>query len=179
MNEKKSFYLTTPIYYVNDIPHIGHAYTTIAADAMCRYKDEGVRRFLPHGDRRARTEDSAERRSQGLTPRELADRTVRNFQDLWKALNISNDDFIRTTEERHYKTVQSIFKKLLDQGDIYKGKYEGWYCVPCETYVPESSMGEDKACPDCKRPLQMMEEESYSSARRSTSTSSWPITKKI
>ena len=86
---------------------------------------------------------------------------MRNFQDLWKALNISNDDFIRTTEERHHRTVQAIFKKLMDQGDIYKGKYEGWYCVPCETYVPESSMGEDRTCPDCKRPLQMMEEESY------------------
>ena len=162
MNEKKSFYLTTPIYYVNDIPHIGHAYTTIAADAMCRYKRmKGFDVFFLTGTDEHGQKIQQSAAAKGLTPRELADRTVRNFQDLWKALNISNDDFIRTTEERHYKTVQSIFKKLLDQGDIYKGKYEGWYCVPCETYVPESSMGEDKTCPDCKRPLQMMEEESY------------------
>jgi len=99
--------------------------------------------------------------AKGLTPKQLADRTVVNFQDLWKALGISNDDFIRTTEDRHRRTVQAIFSKLLDQGDIYKGTYEGWYCVPCETYVPESSMGDDKTCPDCRRPLQKMQEESY------------------
>jgi methionyl-tRNA synthetase len=162
MNEQKSFYLTTPIYYVNDIPHIGHAYTTIAADAMCRYKRmKGYDVFFLTGTDEHGQKIQQSAAAKGLTPRELADRTVINFQDLWKALDISHDDFIRTTEERHYKTVRSIFQKLLDQGDIYKGKYEGWYCVPCETYVPESSMGEDKTCPDCKRPLQMMEEESY------------------
>ncbi|MGI6252726.1 MAG: methionine--tRNA ligase, partial [Aminivibrio sp.] len=159
---KKSFYLTTPIYYVNDTPHIGHAYTTIAADVMCRYKRmRGFDvMFLTGTDEHGqKIQQSADEK--GLTPMELADRTVLNFKELWKALDISNDDFIRTTEERHFRTVQAIFKQLMDQGDIYKGKYQGWYCVPCETYVPESSIGEEKTCPDCRRPLQMMEEESY------------------
>lgn len=159
---KKTFYLTTPIYYVNDIPHIGHAYTTIAADVMCRYKRmKGYDVFFLTGtdEHGQKIEQSAS--AKGLTPKQLADRTVVNFQDLWKALGISNDDFIRTTEDRHRRTVQAIFSKLLDQGDIYKGTYEGWYCVPCETYVPESSMGDDKTCPDCRRPLQKMQEESY------------------
>lgn len=160
--EKKTFYLTTPIYYVNDIPHIGHAYTTIAADVMCRYKRmKGYDVFFLTGTDEHGQKIQQSASAKGLTPIELADRTVLNFKELWKALGISNDDFIRTTEERHRKTVQNIFQKLLDQGDIYKGTYEGWYCVPCETYVPGSSMGDDKTCPDCKRPLQMMQEESY------------------
>ena len=160
--KKEPFYLTTPIYYVNDIPHIGHAYTTIAADVLCRYKrmkNHDVFFLTGTDEHGQKILQSAAAR--GLAPRELADQTVQNFRELWKALGISNDDFIRTTEERHYKTVQAIFKKLIDQGDIYKGTYTGWYCVPCETYVPDSSMGDEKVCPDCKRPLQMMEEESY------------------
>ncbi|MDD2207196.1 MAG: methionine--tRNA ligase [Aminobacterium sp.] len=159
---EKSFYITTPIYYVNDIPHIGHAYTTIAADVMARYRRmTGYDVFFCTGtdEHGQKIQQSAEKK--GMTAKELADKTMENFRRLWEVLNISNDDFIRTTEERHEKVVQAIFKKLMDQGDIYKGTYEGWYCVPCETYVPESSMGENKTCPDCKRPLQKMEEESY------------------
>ena len=162
MMSEKSFYITTPIYYVNDIPHIGHAYTTIAADVMARYRRMmGDRVFFctgtdEHGQKIQQSADA-----KGMTAKELADRTMENFRRLWEVLNISNDDFIRTTEERHEKVVQGIFKKLMDQGDIYKGTYEGWYCIPCETYVPESSMKEDKTCPDCGRPLQQMEEESY------------------
>lgn len=160
--DHKVFYLTTPIYYVNDVPHIGHAYTTIAADVMCRYKRmKGFDVFFLTGTDEHGQKIQQSAAAKGLTAQELADRTVLNFKDLWKALNISNDDFIRTTEERHERTVQAIFKKLLDQGDIYKGTYEGWYCVPCETYVPESGIGEEKICPDCKRPLQVMQEESY------------------
>ncbi|NLM71697.1 MAG: methionine--tRNA ligase [Synergistaceae bacterium] len=162
MNERKSYYLTTPIYYVNDIPHIGHAYTTIAADAMCRYKRmRGYDVFFLTGTDEHGQKIQQSATEKGLTAKELADRTVLNFQELWKVLDIANDDFIRTTEDRHHRTVQAFFKQLMDQGDIYKGKYEGWYCVPCETYVPESGIGEEKICPDCKRPLQMMEEESY------------------
>lgn len=178
--EKKAFYLTTPIYYVNDIPHIGHAYTTIAADVMCRYKRmKGYDvMFLTGTDEHGqKIQQSAA--AKGLTPIELADRTVLNFRELWNALGISNDDFIRTTEERHHRTVQAIFKKLLDQGDIYKGTYQGWYCVPCETYVPESSMGEDKTCPDCRRPLQMMEEESYFFRASKYVPGSWSTTRRI
>ena len=160
--QRKAFYLTTPIYYVNDIPHIGHAYTTIAADVLSRYKRmTGYDVFFLTGTDEHGQKIQQTALAKGITPLELADRTVVNFKELWKVLGISNDDFIRTTEDRHCRTVQAIFKKLLDQGDIYKGAYEGWYCVPCETYVPESSMGEDKTCPDCRRPLQMMKEESY------------------
>lgn len=158
----KSFYITTPIYYVNDIPHIGHAYTTIAGDAMSRYKRMcGYDVFFCTGTDEHGQKIQRSAKEKGLTPIQLADKTVENFRNLWKVLNISNDEFIRTTEKRHEKVVQAIFKKLMDQGDIYKGTYEGWYCVPCETYVPESSMGEGNTCPDCGRPLEKMTEESY------------------
>ncbi len=160
--EKKAFYLTTPIYYVNDIPHIGHAYTTIAADVMARYKRMSGFDVMfatgtdEHGQKIQQAADL-----KGMTAQELVDSVVVNFRNLWEVLGITNTDFIRTTEPRHVRVVQYIFQRLMDQGDIYKGTYQGWYCVPCETYVPESSMGEDKTCPDCRRPLQMMEEESY------------------
>ncbi len=159
---EKNFYLTTPIYYVNDIPHIGHAYTTIAADVMCRHmRMRGDNVFFLTGtdEHGQKIQQSAE--AKGMTAQELADKTMLNFRNLWTVLGISNDDFIRTTEERHERVVQSMFQKLMDQGDIYKGSYEGWYCVPCETYVPESSMGENRTCPDCGRPLVQMQEESY------------------
>ena len=156
------FYITTPIYYVNDVPHIGHAYTTVAADVLSRHhRLRGHDTYFltgtdEHGQKIQRT--AVEK---GLTAQELADRTVVNFQELWKVLGIGHDDFIRTTESRHERVVQHIFSKLLAQGDIYKGSYEGWYCVPCETYVPEAQMGEDRTCPDCKRKLEKMTEESY------------------
>ncbi len=156
------FYITTPIYYVNDVPHIGHAYTTIAADVSARYRRMMGQPVLfatgtdEHGQK---IQQAAE--SKGLTAQQLADQTVENFKNLWVALGISHDDFIRTTEERHENVVKNIFEKLIAQGDVYKGTYEGWYCVPCETYVPEAQMGEGKTCPDCKRPLEKMTEESY------------------
>lgn len=159
---EKTFYITTPIYYVNDVPHIGHAYTTVAADVLARYHrlrgDDTY--FLTgtdeHGQKIQRT--AAEK---GMTAQDLADRTVVNFQELWKCLGTAHNDFIRTTESRHERVVQHIFSRLLAQGDIYKGSYEGWYCVPCETYVPEAQMGDDRTCPDCKRKLERMTEESY------------------
>jgi len=161
----KNFYITTPIYYVNDVPHIGHAYTTIACDVVSRYKRlKGYDvHFLTGTDEHGqKIQQSAEK--QGITPQALVDKIHLNFKELWRVLNISNDDFIRTTDERHIKTVQAVFKKLMDQGDIYKGNYEGYYCVPCETYVPESSIiikNGGKTCPDCGRPLTIMTEESY------------------
>jgi methionyl-tRNA synthetase len=162
MESKKNFYITTPIYYVNDIPHIGHAYTTIACDVMSRYKRmKGFdTHFLTGTDEHGQKIQTAAT-AKGMTPQELVDKIHLNFKELWKVLNISNDDFIRTTEDRHIRAVQSMFKTLMDQGDIYKGTYEGWYCVPCETYVPESGMGENRTCPDCGRPLTTMKEESY------------------
>ncbi len=161
----KNFYITTPIYYVNDKPHIGHAYTTIACDVMSRYKRmKGYDvHFLTGTDEHGQKIQTAAEK-QGITPQALVDKIHLNFKELWKVLNISNNDFIRTTEERHIKVVQAVFKKLMDQGDIYKGTYEGYYCVPCETYVPESSIvmkDGEKSCPDCGRPLTIMTEESY------------------
>lgn len=162
MEEKRRFFITTPIYYVNDVPHIGHAYTTVAADVMARYhrmKGEDVLFSTGTDEHGQKIQRAAA--NKGMTPKELADKTVENFKALWQKLNISNDDFVRTTEERHHKTVQTIFDLLREKGDIYKGTYEGWYCVPCETYVPESQMGEGRTCPSCGRQLEMMSEESY------------------
>ena len=157
---EKNFYITTPIYYVNDVPHIGHAYTTIAADAMARYKRmDGCDVFFLTGTDEHGQKVSESAAQKGMT--QLTDELAQNFRDLLPLIDASNDDFIRTTEARHVKVVQQIFKKLLDQGDIYKGTYKGWYCVPCETYVPEASQGENHTCPDCHRPLKEMEEESY------------------
>lgn len=157
----KYYYITTPIYYINDVPHIGHAYTTIAADVMARYKRIcGYNVFFLTGtdEHGQKVEKAAEQ--QGITPKELADRMVNRFSDLWQVLNISNDGFIRTTEERHRKVVQYIFQKVYENGDIYLGDYEDWYCVPCETYFTETQL-KDGLCPDCLRPPERLKEESY------------------
>ncbi len=158
----KNFYITTPIYYVNDVPHIGHAYTTIASDVMARYKRmRGFDVMFATGtdEHGQKIQQSADAR--GVTPQQLVDSVMVNFRRLWEVLGITNTDFVRTTEPRHERVVQYIFSKLMEQGDIYKGSYEGWYCVPCETYFPESQIGEGRVCPDCGRPLQNMTEESY------------------
>ncbi len=161
MDKNKVFYITTPIYYVNDVPHIGHAYTTIAADTMARFKR--LRGFDvlfatgtdEHGQKIAKSAEQA-----GMKPQELADKVVVKFKDLWTVLNIKPDDFIRTTEKRHEVVVQKIFNLLYEKGDIYKGKYEGWYCIPCETFWPESQI-EGNLCPDCGRPIEKFQEETY------------------
>ena len=158
---KNTFYVTTPIYYVNDVPHIGHAYTTIAADAAARYhrlKGERVLFLTGTDEHGQKIEKTA--KSQGIKPKELADRVVENFKKLWKVLNISNDDFIRTTEERHYNTVTHLFKTIMEKGDIYKGEYEDWYCIPDETFLTESQLVDGK-CPECGRPVEKLKEESY------------------
>jgi len=158
----KSFYITTPIYYVNDVPHIGHAYTTIAADVMARWKRmEGYDVLFctgtdEHGQKINRAAEKL-----GLHPKELADRVVENFKSLWVKLNISNDDFIRTTEERHKRVVQEAFKRMIESGDIYKGVYEGWYCVFCESFWSESQLIPERRCPDCGREVEMVREETY------------------
>ena len=158
---KETFYITTPIYYVNDVPHIGHAYTTIAADVMARYKKLSGYDVLfstgtdEHGQKIV---SSAEKVN--LTPLELADKVVLKFKNLWPLLNIKYDDFIRTTEPRHIKVVQEIFNRLYQKGDIYKGEYEGWYCVPCETFWTETQLT-DKICPTCGKKIGKIKEESY------------------
>ena len=157
----KSFYITTPIYYVNDVPHIGHAYTTVASDTAARYrKMMGDRVFFLTGtdEHGQKVEKSAA--AQGTLPLELADRVVVRFQELWKKLNISNNDFIRTTEVRHKEAVQAIWKKVAEKGDIYEGEYEDWYCTPCETFLTETQMNKGK-CPDCGREPERLKEVSY------------------
>jgi len=158
---KPTFYLTTPIYYVNDVPHIGHAYTTVAADVLARYKrlmGYDVY-FLTGSDEHGQKVEKAATTA-GETPLELADRVVKRFQALWERLGISHNDFIRTTQERHKKGVAHIFKDILDKGDIYLGEYEDWYCTPCETFWTETQLI-DGRCPDCNRPVEKLKEESY------------------
>lgn len=162
MSENKNFYITTPIYYVNDVPHIGHAYTTIAADAMARYKRmRGYDVMFVTGTDEHGQKIQQAASARGLSAQELVDSVVVNFRELWERLLITNNDFIRTTEKRHEKVVQWIFERLREQGDIYTGSYEGWYCVPCETYFTENQAAQGMTCPDCGRPLEKMTEESY------------------
>ncbi|MEA4900225.1 methionine--tRNA ligase [Desulfitobacterium sp.] len=157
------YYITTPIFYPNATPHIGTAYTTVAADAFARYhrmKGDDVY-FLTGTDENAQ-KIVRKAESEGLDPKSYVDGIVERFKSLWDELDISNNDFIRTTEERHHKVVQALFTKLHDQGDIYKSEYEGWYCTPCETFWPESKLIDGK-CPnaDCRREVELLKEESY------------------
>lgn len=157
----KRYYVTTPIYYVNDVPHIGHAYTTVACDVLARYKRaQGYDVFFLTGtdEHGQKVEKAAQ--AKGETPLELADRVVKRFQALWDKLNISHTDFIRTSQERHKKGVHHLFKKLFASDDIYLGEYEDWYCTPCETFWTETQLI-DSCCPDCGRPTDKLKEESY------------------
>jgi methionyl-tRNA synthetase len=156
------FYVTTPIYYVNDVPHIGHAYTTIAADVLARYKRlSGYDCFLLTGtDEHGQKVEKAAQEA-GQAPLELADRVVERFQGLWATLHISADDFIRTTQARHREAVTALYQRVWDQGDIYLGDYEDWYCTPCETFWTETQLAEGNTCPDCGRPTERLKEKSY------------------
>jgi methionyl-tRNA synthetase len=158
---KKTFYITTPIYYVNDVPHIGHAYTTVAADVLARYKKLcGYDVLFSTGtDEHGQKIDQSAKKLK-ITPQQLVDKVVLKFKNLWPLLNVKYDEFIRTSEERHIKVVQKLFKKLYEQGDIYKGEYEGWYCVPCETFWTETQLT-GNTCPNCGRKLKKIKEESY------------------
>jgi methionyl-tRNA synthetase len=158
---KPTFYVTTPIYYVNDVPHIGHAYTTVAADVLARYKRmKGFDVFFLTGSDEHGQKVEKAAQTNGETPLELADRVVKRFQALWEKLGISHNDFIRTTQERHKIGVSHIFSQLIEQGDIYLGEYEDWYCTPCETFWTETQVTEGK-CPDCNRSVEKLKEESY------------------
>ncbi len=159
--EKKSFYITTPIYYPSDKLHIGHAYCTTIADSVARYKRLcGYDVLFLTGSDEHGQKIQRKAAEQNITPLQYVDKIVAGFQDLWVRLNISNDDFIRTTEERHHKVVQEIFKKIYEKGDIYKSTYEGLYCTPCETFWLERQLVDGK-CPDCGRPVETVQEESY------------------
>ena len=162
MSDKKKFYITTPIYYPSDNFHIGHCYTTIIADAIARYKrlEEYDTFFLTGTDEHGqKIQKKAE--DKGISPKEYVDVIVENAKDLWKSLGISYDKFIRTTDNEHVVAVQKIFKKLYDQGDIYKGEYKGLYCTPCESFWTESQLDENGNCPDCHREVHEVSEEAY------------------
>ncbi|HHT66385.1 MAG TPA: methionine--tRNA ligase, partial [Clostridiales bacterium] len=161
MNGKPTFYITTPIYYPSDKLHIGHSYTTVAADAMARFKRmTGYDvMFLTGTDEHGQKIEQVAKKN-GVTPKEYVDHIVAGIKDLWKLMDISYDDFIRTTDKRHEEVVQKIFKKLYDQGDIYKSEYEGWYCTPCESFWTEHQL-QDGNCPDCGRVVELVKEESY------------------
>ena len=162
MAEKKTFYLTTPIYYPSGNMHIGHTYTTVAADTMTRFKKmTGYDTYFltgtdEHGQKIERKAAAA-----GVTPKQFVDKIVGETKELWKLMDIQYDDFIRTTDERHEKTVQKIFKKFYDQGDIYKSEYEGQYCAECEAFWTPTQLKDGNICPDCGRPTETAHEESY------------------
>ena len=155
------FYITTPIYYPSDVLHIGHAYTTVYCDALARWhRLKGDKVFFLTGSDEHGQKIERATAAQGKEPKEYVDAIVATFQELWKRLGISYDDFIRTTEPRHKRVVQAIFRQLYEQGDIYSSKYEGWYCTPCEAFWLENRL-EDGNCPDCNRPVEWVTEESY------------------
>ncbi|WP_338547038.1 methionine--tRNA ligase [Emergencia sp. JLR.KK010] len=162
MTEKKgTYYITTPIYYPSSNLHIGHTYCTVMADAMARFKRlSGYDvRFLTGTDEHGqKIQTIAEEK--GVSPQEYVDGVVAGIKELWKTMEISYDDFIRTTEDRHVKRVQAIFNKMYEKGDIYKGEYEGLYCTPCESFWTGSQLV-DGCCPDCGRPVQKAKEEAY------------------
>ena len=156
------FYVTTPIYYVNDVPHIGHAYTTIAADVLARYNRLVGREvfFLTGTDEHGlKIQKAAEEK--GISPKELADRNSENFKDLWSLLNISYNKFIRTTDPEHIEFVKEVVSKSYEKGDIYLGEYEGWYCVGCEEFKPQSELEGGNICPLHKKPCEYIKEPSY------------------
>ncbi len=158
---KHTFYVTTPIYYVNDIPHIGHSYTTIAADVLARYKKaKGLDVFFLTGTDEHGQKIQKAAQICNKTPIEFVNTVVDKFKALWNDLCISNDDFIRTTDERHCRRVKRIFQQIFENGDIYLGEYEGWYCVPCESFWIESQLEENK-CPECKRVVEKVKEKNY------------------
>lgn len=160
-DKQKTFYISTPIYYPSDKLHIGHAYTTVAGDAMARYKrlrGYDVMYLTGTDEHGQKIEKVAQEK--GVAPQQFVDEIVAGIQELWKKLDISYDDFIRTTEERHKEIVAKIFDKLEKQGDIYLDEYEGWYCTPCESFYTELQL-EEGNCPDCHRPVEKVREQSY------------------
>lgn len=160
-SKTKKFYLTTPLYYVNASPHIGHAYTNIAADVLARYKRlAGNEVFFLTGTDEHGQKIKLASQQQNISVEEFVDAGQRKFRDLWRVLDISYDDFIRTTEIRHTETVQKVLSILKEKADVYEDTYEGWYCIPCETFWPARQI-ENNICPDCQRPLEQISEKNY------------------
>ncbi|MGI6713878.1 MAG: methionine--tRNA ligase [Bacilli bacterium] len=159
---KNKFYITTPIYYPSAKLHIGHAYCTTLCDVYARFRrEQGYETYFltgadEHGLKIERNAEAA-----GLSPQEFVDGIILNFKELWKKLHITNDDFIRTTEQRHIKTVQTLFSNMLKRGDIYLGKYQGWYCPHEEAFWTDTQVGPEHLCPECHRPVEKAKEETY------------------
>ena len=159
---KNKFYITTPIYYPSAEAHIGHAYCTVMCDILARYKRlRGVETYFLTGTDEHGEKIQKKALEKGVTPQQYVDDIAAKFQSLWKAMRISNDDFIRTTQDRHINVVKDIFTKLYNNGDIYLSKYEGWYCTPCESFWTDTQVGPDHLCPDCHRPVHKDSEEAY------------------
>ncbi len=159
--KKDTFYITTPIYYPSDKLHIGHSYTTVAADAISRYKRlRGYDVMFLTGTDEHGQKIQRKAEAMGVTPKQYVDHIVAGIKELWKLMKITNDRFIRTTDKEHECAVQKVFKKLYDNGDIYKSEYEGWYCTPCESFWTKTQIKEGK-CPDCGREVELTKEESY------------------
>jgi len=158
---RRKFYITTPLYYVNAPPHIGHSYTNIAADCLARFKRQAGFEvyFLTGTDEHGQKVQKAAEQ-EGLSALDFANKTVTRFKKLWEVLDISYDDFIRTTESRHEKVVGDVLRILHKKGELYEDTYQGWYCTPCETFWSESQVT-DKICPDCKRPVEKIAETNY------------------
>ena len=157
----EKYYVTTPIYYVNDKPHIGHSYTTILADVLANFHRllGTPTYFLTGTDEHGQKVQQAADKN-GMTPQQQCDETVVRFQELWKRLGIKHDDFIRTTEDRHKNIVKKVLQDLLDRDEIYKAEYEGWYCVGCERFFTEKDLIEGN-CPECNRPVDKIIESNY------------------
>ncbi len=161
MENQKKFYITTPIYYPSDNLHIGHAYCSVAADTMARFKkQQGYDTYFLTGTDEHGQKIERKAAAKGVTPQAYVDEIVAGIKDLWKLMDVDYNDFIRTSDDRHVKAVQKIFRRLYDQGDIYKGSYEGWYCTPCESFFTELQL-KDGCCPDCGRPVEKTNEEAY------------------
>lgn len=161
LTEKKTFYITTPIYYPSDNLHIGHAYCSVAADTMARFKKlTGFDTYFLTGTDEHGQKIERKAQQKGVTPQQYVDEIVAGIKKLWALMDVNYNDFIRTSEERHALGVQKMFRQLYEQGDIYKSEYEGWYCTPCESFWTELQL-KDGMCPDCGRPVEKMREESY------------------
>ena len=159
---KKTFYITTPIYYASGNLHIGHTYTTVVCDAIAKYKKmKGYDVYYLTGTDEHGQKIQEKAAEKGVTPQKFVDDLVVGIKDLWSKLKIDYDKFIRTTDDYHIENVQKIFTKMLENGDIYKSSYEGWYCTPCESFWTESQLGEGHVCPDCGRPVHLEKEEAY------------------
>ncbi len=159
--DKKTFYITTPIYYPSGNPHLGHSYCTVAADVMARFKRlTGYDVMFLTGTDEHGQKIELNAAKENLRPKEYVDRLVTEFRQLWDIMDISNDRYIRTTDDHHVAAVQKIFRELYDKGEIYKGNYEGWYCTPCESFWTETQLVDGK-CPDCGREVKLTKEEAY------------------